>query len=64
MRTAVVLPAPFGPEHAEHRAAPGGEVDPVQGLGGAEALAQALGLDHVGHAGSVCGGADIARTPG
>ena len=47
MRTAVVLPAPFGPEHAEHGALSDGEVDARERLGGAEALGEALGLDRV-----------------
>ena len=47
MRTAVVLPAPFGPEHAEHGALAGGEVDARERLGVAEALVQPLGLDRV-----------------
>ena len=42
MRTAVVLPAPFGPEHAEHRPARHRQVDAAQRVHLAERLGQAL----------------------
>ena len=44
-RTAVVLPAPFGPEHAEHGARRGLEVDAVERADVAERLDQAVGAD-------------------
>ncbi len=46
MRTAVVLPGPVRPEHAEDGACRHLEVDPGQGDRRAVALLQALGLDH------------------
>ena len=53
IRTAVVLPAPFGPEQPEDGPGGHGQVHPGQGLGLAVPLRQALGLDHqfglVGH---------------
>ena len=42
MRTAVVLPAPFGPEQPAHGPGRHGEIDPGQRLGLAEPLAQSL----------------------
>ena len=45
MRTAVVLPAPFGPEQAEHRRALDLEVDAAQRLGVAEPLRETFGDD-------------------
>ena len=45
IRTAVVLPAPFGPEQPEHGPGLDREVDPAQRLDVAVGLAQALDLD-------------------
>ena len=45
IRIVVVLPAPFGPEHAVHGAAAHGQVDAVDRLGLAERLHEAGGLD-------------------
>ena len=43
------LPGAVGPEQAEHRPGPGGQVRPGQRRGLAEALDQPLGLDRVHH---------------
>ena len=53
MRTAVVLPAPLGPEQSEHASRWGrAGRRQLEGLGGAESLAEALGLDRVVHGNS------------
>ena len=49
-RTAVVLPAPFGPSRAEHGALGHVEVEPVEGPDGAVGLHQAFGDHCVSHA--------------
>ena len=49
-RRNVDLPEPDGPEHAHHLAARDLEVDALEHLEAAEALVDALGLDHRGHA--------------
>ena len=49
MRTAVVLPAPFGPSRPEH-CPPGSQIDPRQRGGRPELFDQALGLKRVCHA--------------
>ena len=48
MRIVVVFPAPFGPEHAVHRAARHRQVDAVHGTRLAERLDQAGGFDRKG----------------
>ena len=48
MRTVVVLPAPFGPEHAEHGAGGGLELDAVERAHVAERLDEAADLDRWG----------------
>ena len=60
MRTAVVLPAPFGPEQAEHGAGRRGQVDAVERPHLAVGLDQALGFDRgsLGHAPNLAGAAD------
>ena len=45
MRTAVVLPAPFGPSSAEHRSALDPQVDAAERLHVLVRLCEALGLD-------------------
>ena len=45
MRTAVVLPAPFGPENAEHGCPGDLEVHPAERLGVSESLLKPYGLD-------------------
>ena len=45
MRTAVVLPAPFGPEQTEHRALRHLEVDASEGLELAVVLGQSFDAD-------------------
>ncbi len=56
MRTAVVLPAPFGPEQPEDRAAFDVQVDTVEGDDVAEVLDQPFDGDHrIGAAGARTG---------
>jgi len=63
------LAGPVGPQHPQHGAGARGQVDPRERLGGAEGLAQPLGLDgevhrrsfRRGHAGSLGGAAHSAR---
>ena len=66
MRTAVVLPAPLGPSTPSTVPSRAGQVDPVQRLGGAEALGEPLGLDGERHQCSprVVVFVMIARRPG
>ena len=45
----VLLPAPFGPDHAQHRALLDGEREVGHGLDAAEAAGQPPGLEHRAH---------------